>query len=247
MPQSTIHKTRGIVLKHLKYSETSIIAKIYTESYGIQSYLIKGARKKGSRMRSGLFQNLSLVDMVVYHKTKSNIQHIKEIKIASPFISIPFDIKKSTISIFVNEILYKCLKEEESNPALFNFIFDAIKFLDRKRDNITDFHLLFMIQLTVYLGFSPKHNYSAKNKIFNMSEGVFQERIPEHIYFIGDPLTRYFSEYLHIGFEDIDHHKITSSIRKALLESLLDYYKLHLEGFGSLKSYQILQTVLNPV
>lgn len=246
MPQLNIHKTRGIVLKQIKYSDTSIIAKIYTESFGIQSYIVKGARKKSSRIKTGLFQSLSLIDMVVYHKEKSNIQSLKEIKSAFPFTSIPFDIKKSTIAIFITEILYKSLKEEETNPALFNFIYDAIVFLDKKKEKFADFHLLFMIKLSRYLGFAPKRNYSKQNDIFDLIEGSFVNRIPVHFHFIEEPLSKNFSDYLEIGFEDLEQNKIPSSMRKKLLECLLEYYKLHLEGFGDIKSYPILQTVLNP-
>jgi len=246
MPQSSIHKTRGVVLHHVKYSESSIIAKIYTEEFGIQSYLVRGVRKKGSKMKSGLFQALSLVDMVVYYKQKSNIQHLKEIKSAFPYTSIPFDIKKSTIVIFINEILYKTLREEESNPALFNYIFEAIKFLDQKEDRFSDFHILFILKLSKHLGFFPKENYSTINKIFDLSEGIFLNKVPAHLHFIEEPLSQYLSKYLSLEFENLDQNRIPSSIRKDLLERLLEYFKLHSEGFGNLKSYPILQTILNP-
>ncbi len=245
MPQSTIHKTRGVVLHQVKYSESSIIAKIYTEEFGIQSYLVRGVRKRGSKLKAGLFQALSLVDMVVYYKEKSNIQYLKEIKSAFPFTSIPFDIKKSTVVIFINEILYKTLKEEEANPALFNYIFNGVKYLDFKKDNFTDFHILFIIQLSRYLGFFPKENYSTKNKIFDLSEGVFQDNIPPHLHFIEEPLSQYLSKFLSLDFEDLDQNKIPSSLRKELIERLLEYFKFHIEGFGSLKSYPILQTIFS--
>jgi len=104
MPQTNIHDTRGVVLHQIKYSESSIITKIYTEAFGIQSFLVRGVRKKGSKIKAGLFQTLSLVDLVVYFKEKSNIQNLKEIKSALPQTSIPFNIKKSTIAIFLKEL-----------------------------------------------------------------------------------------------------------------------------------------------
>ena len=245
MPQSAIHKTRGVVLHQVKYSESSIITKIYTEEFGIQSYLVRGVRKKGSKIKPGLFQALSLVEMVVYYKRKNNIQHIKEIKSALPFTTIPFDIIKSTIAIFINEILYKTLKEEEANPALFIFIFNSIKYFDIKKDNFNDFHLLFIIQLSKYIGFFPKENYSSRNKIFDLSEGIFIDTIPAHAHFIKDPLCHYLSEYLSLNFEGLDQNKIPPALRKELPERLLEYYKLHIESFGDLKSYPVLKTILN--
>ncbi len=120
MPQSNIHKTRGIVLHQIKYSESSIIAKIYTEEFGIQSYMVRGVRKKGSKMKSGLFQALSMLDMVVYHKEKSNIQNLKEVRSAFPLTTIPFDIKKSSIILFLKDNLSKRLRAEEPNTALYS-------------------------------------------------------------------------------------------------------------------------------
>ena len=246
MPRSNIHKTRGVVLQQIKYSESSIIAKIYTEAFGIQSFMVRGVRKKGSKMKSSLFQALSLVDMVVYYKEKSNIQHLKEIKSAFPFTTIPFEIKKSSIVLFINEILYKTLREEEANPGLFNFIFNSVCFLDLEKGNITDFHVLFIIQLCRHLGFFPKENYSEKNNIFDLSEGIFLDKAPGHIHFMENPLSRYLSRFLKISFEDLDQNKIPSAIRKDLLEKLLEYYKLQQQDFGDLKSYPILQTILKP-
>lgn len=245
MPPSNIHKTRGIILHHLKYSESSIIAKVYTENFGIQSFIVRGVRKKGSKTKAGLFQPLSLVEMVVYHNEKSNIQNLKEVKNAFPFKSIPFDIYKSTITIFLNEILFKTLKEEEPNLQLFNYIFDAIEYLDQKEDNYFDFHILFIILLSKYLGFFPKNNYSKENTCFDLTEGIFVKNIPGHQHFIDEPISKYLSVYLAISFSDLDNNKLSYKLRKEFLEKLLEYYKIHIEGFGNLKSYPVLQAIYN--
>jgi DNA repair protein RecO (recombination protein O) len=245
MPQSNIHSTRGIVLHHFKYSESSIIAKIYTESFGIQSYIVRGVRKKGARIKAGLFQPLSLVELVVYYKEKNNIQNLKEIKSALPFTSIPFDINKSTIALFINEILYKCLKEEEANQATFKFLFDAIKFLDKETQRYSDFHLLFMIKLTKYLGFFPKQNYSSENTIFDLSEGIFVKTTPQHMHFIDNPLSKTMDSFLSIGFKDLQNTRIQIQNRRILLDKFIDYYRLHIEGFDNLKSYPVLKTVFS--
>ncbi|MBE9480196.1 MAG: DNA repair protein RecO, partial [Bacteroidetes bacterium] len=143
-----LFKTRGIVFHQIKYSESSVIAKIYTELFGIQSYLIKGVRNKKSKIKSALLQHLSIVDLVVYHKEKSNIQYIKEIRSEYQFTSIPFDIRKSSIAVFINEILYKSIHEEEANQNLFDYLLNSIKLLDMITKRFVDFHLLFTIGLT---------------------------------------------------------------------------------------------------
>ena len=121
-------KTRGIVLSYIKYRESSIIAKVYTEQLGVQSYIINGVRKKGSGSRIALFQPFTLLDMVVYTSQKGGLTRISEYKSAYPFGSIPFDIRKSSILLFLAEIVSKTIKEEEENPQLFNFLYQAIIF-----------------------------------------------------------------------------------------------------------------------
>ena len=125
-----LHKTRGIALHTVKFSETSIIAKIYTELFGLQSYLIKGIRKQHSRIKPGLFQPLTILDLTVYHKETGSLQSLKEVHNLYPYQSLPFDIMKSSIALFMNELIYKSIREEEPNQELFDFLFDACIDLD---------------------------------------------------------------------------------------------------------------------
>jgi DNA repair protein RecO (recombination protein O) len=123
-----LHKTRGIGLSYLRYRESSIITKIYTEAFGIQTYIVNGVRSsKSKNNRIALFQPLPLLDMVVYHKNKEDTVHrISELKCYAPFHSIPFDVIKSSLALFITEILGKTLREEESNELLFRFIEESI-------------------------------------------------------------------------------------------------------------------------
>ena len=240
-----LHKTRGIVFRQIKYSETSVIAKIYTELFGLQSYLIRGVRNKKSKIKPALLQHLSLVDIVVYHKEKKDIQHIKEIISAFRFTSIPFDIKKSAIVIFLNEILYKSIKEEEANSELFNFLFNSIQILDLKKNRVSNFHLLFLIQLTKFLGFFPKGNFSNENVTFDLQEGIFIKSETQTEYLTGMPFSKYLFDLTNTSFEDLGSLLILPKYRNELLNTILKYYRLHLPGFGSIKSYQVLQAVFN--
>src|SRR3990172_7140574 len=121
-----IYKTRGIVLHHIKYSETSVIAKIYTELFGLQSYLINGVRSQKAKVKANLLQPLSLVDMIVYHKEKKGLQRIRDVSGNPPLSSIPYDFPKSSVALFIAEILYKSIREEEANTNMFEFIFHSI-------------------------------------------------------------------------------------------------------------------------
>jgi DNA repair protein RecO (recombination protein O) len=240
-----LHTTRGIVFHHVKYSESSVIARIYTELFGLQSYMIRGIRNKKSTIKSALLQHLTLVDLVVYHKTKSNIQNIKEIKIAYPFNSIPYNIYKSSIAVFLNEILYHVIKEEEANVELFKFLFNSIQILDLNNEAYATFHYFFLVQLTKYLGFFPKNNFSDKNCNFNLEEGNFtSQKGPQNIY-ISQPFSYYIAQLSNLFFEDMDEINIWNSHKSELLEIILNYYRLHLPISLNIKSHQILQTVFN--
>lgn len=240
-----LHNTPGIVLHQVKYSESSVIAKIYTESFGLQSYMVRGIRNKKSKIKSALLQHLTLVDLVVYHKTKNNIQNIKELKIAYPFSSIPYDIHKSSIAVFLNEILYHVIKEEEANADLFKFLFNAIQFLDLKNSHFASFHYFFLIQLAKFLGFYPQLNYSKTNNNFHLEEGLFTDQTgPENLYII-PPFSEYISELASLSFEEMNSLDIKSIHKNQLLEILLNYYRIHLPISLNIKSHQILQVVLN--
>ncbi len=240
-----IHSTRGIVFHHIKYSETSLIVKVYTELFGLQSYLIKGIRSRKSKTKSSLLQHLSLLDMEVYHKEKSKIHHIKEMKPAYQYKTIPFDIRKSSIVLFINEILYKSIQEEEPNQYLFDFIYNSIQILDLSEAHFSNFHLLFMVQLTKHLGFFPKGNYSKTKPIFNMQDGVFQKNLPLFSNCIEEPFSGYLNILQTHSFEESEKIKIAVNHRMELLQKLIDFYRMHLSGFREIKSHYVLSEVLN--
>jgi len=240
-----LYNTPGIVLHQVKYSESSVIAKIYTKLFGLQSYIIHGIRNKKSKIKPALLQHLTLVDMVVYHKAKSNIQNIKEIKIAYPFQSIPYNIHKSSIAVFINEILYNVIKEEEANADLFRFLFSSIQILDLKESHYATFHYLFLMQLTKHLGFYPETNFSVVNCNFNLEEGKFTSQKGIAGIYVKPPYSSYISDLTTRSFDDMESLNINSIHKNKLLEVLLNYYRMHLPVTLKIKSHLVLQTVLN--
>src|ERR1035437_6833481 len=175
-----IHKTRGIVLRTVDYSDTSLIVKIYTEQFGIQSYLIKGARRKNVSIKGNLLQPLALLELVVYKKEKKQLQTLKEVGAEIHFTSIPNDQAKTSILFFLNEILLKCLQEEEENAELFLFLHETIQTLDSVEKNFSNLHLIFLIRFSRFLGFFPQGNFSDTNSIFDLREGRFVKQEPMH-------------------------------------------------------------------
>ncbi len=238
-----LHQTRGIVLHQTKYSETSLIVKIYTELFGLQTYMIRGVRKSGSKIKAGILQNLNLVDLIVYKKEKSDIQNIKEIRMFHQYKQIPFDVVKSSVLIFLNEILYKSIREEGADQDLFEFIFDSLEILDDIPDPV-NFHVLFLIRLSKYLGFYPRQNYTGKQKYFNLLEGEFEEKPILEKHSLTPELSSLLYKLTHTQFKDLKKVSLSGSERHQLVTGLLDYYAFHLPGFGNIKSHQVLREVL---
>lgn len=240
-----LHKTRGIVLNHIKYSETSIIVTIYTELFGRQAYIINGVRGKKSKIKANLFQPLFLLDMEVYHKSKRDLQRAKEIQNASIFSTIPYDLKKSTIAIFIAEILYKTIQEHEPNIDLFNYLFNSIQLLDFKEKGIGNFHIYFLVHLTKYLGFFPDNNYSERYCYFDLKAGSFVQIKPMHFSFLEKNASAFLSRILNFSENQHESLSIPYKERIQILEKILEYYTLHNEGLSSVKSLEILKEVFH--
>lgn len=239
-----LHKTRGIFLQKINYSETSLIAKVYTEAFGLQSYLVKGARSKKSRFKANMLQHLALLDMEVYHRDNANLQKVKELSILEPFKELPYQVKKGTIALFINELLIKALKEEGSAPGLFNFLYNALIYLDQTQERIKSFHLIFMIRLSSYLGFNPQGDFSMKTPFFDLMEGVFVAHQPAHTYFLEKEIAEKLSLIKKLDVEESPVQQLSSAEQRILLLKLIDFYKLHLPGMSDLKSVAVLQSVL---
>lgn len=237
------HKTRGIVLHTLKYSETSVITKIYTEKLGLQSYIVKGVRAAKAKSKAALLQPLTLLEMEVSHRDNKQLQWIKEFTRGFIYQSIPFDTIKSTISFFLLEVIAKCIRENEPNDEMFEFIYESLCALDKTEKLNPDFHLLFLLHFARHLGFAPHENYSEQNCYFEMSEGVFiSEQSTLHI--MSRKESSLLNEFLRTNLFGKSSIKISRTERQQMLKNLLKYYQYHLENF-SLKSPAILEVILD--
>ena len=229
-----LHKTKGIALSYIRYRESSIIAKVYTESFGIQTYIVNGVRSSKSKTNKiALFQPLTLLDMVVYHKSKEDTIHrISELKCYNPFQTLPYDMYKSSLAMFITEILGKTLKEEEANEPLFQFIEESVLYLDEANGRFENFHIQFLLQLAAYLGFGVESTADL--------EGELKENHYPHI---ADAKEHYATEQLLMngyGFEVA----LDRSRRIDILEKLLFFYKIHMDTLGEIRSLEVLKEVL---
>ena len=240
-----LKQSRGIVLSFIKYSETSIIAKIYTEKFGLQSYMVKGLRGKKSKVKIALFEALNQVEIIAYQKENKTIHNLKEIRISTAYQSIPIDITKRSISFFINEVLIKTIKEESPGEALFDWLSQSLIWFDLAEDNPHNFHLCFMMQLSRFLGFYPKKDSLPNYKYFDLESGLFTVSMPLTPNYLEGETARQFNDIHESTFESAAKLSISSSQRRKLLDALIIYYKLHFPGFGEIKSIDILKTILS--
>lgn len=241
-----ISKTRGIVLHHIKYSESSVIATVYTEQFGRQAYMINGVRGKKSKIKANILQPLYLLEMEVYHKSTRELQRVKELQNAYIFNHLPYDLKKSTVALFVAEILYKAIREQEPHPELFNYLYHSVQMLDIKEKGLANFHIYFLIHLTKYLGFFPNHNYSATHQYFDLKTGVFNQIKSKHDLTLNKEESEIFNQMLTFSANQYENINIDYKLRMQLIEKILKYFELHHEGVSNIKSFNILKEVFHP-
>lgn len=216
---------KAIVLHSVKYGESGIIAQVFSDLLGRQSFLVHSVRKKNSKISPYLFQPLTLIDIVGYIKENREIQRLKEIKASVPLQKLHFDIRKSSIALFISEILNKTLREADPNPALFNYLSHAIQILDIAETGIENFHLIFLMQYTKFIGIFPKDN-------------------KDHMFLNGSHSLDIFdlTEY---SLSETSEIRIPHTDRQELLDELVYYYCYHIEGLGTIKSIEVLREVFN--
>ncbi len=233
------YKTEGIFLHGLKYGDSGKIVTVYTEAFGRSTFLLQGIHAKKSSGKVNLLQPLFLLDMETDHRQGRELQRAREIKISHPYQTIPYEIIKSSQAIFLSELLYKVLREEEARPELFHFLSSSFQIFDLMREGTTNFHLAFLMQLTRYMGFAPENNYSVEKQLFDMVSGDFARIKPQHHYFLDPPESKIISDIMNRSYEDIGQLNLDSSRRNLILLKIIDYFSLHLGIRLQIKSLDV--------
>lgn len=231
-------KTTGIVLRTIKYSETSIITNIYTRSHGLLSFIVNGVRSSRSKQKASAFQPMMILELEIYYREQRNLLRIKEFRHHYLYRTIPFDVMKSAIALFCIDVLNRVIKEHEPSEALYEFIENSLVRLDEQRASFTLYPLRFLLELSRHLGFYPGGTYSPVHKYFDMMEGQFSAVPTRPEYSIAPPLSEKLS--LLIQQQDVE---MTYEERKELLHQLLNYYTLHNANLRQLKSLNVLEEV----
>jgi DNA repair protein RecO (recombination protein O) len=220
-----LYKTRGIVFRYTRYGDSSIIVNIFTEVFGMQSYIVNGVRTQSTKSKIALYQPLTLLDLVVYHRENANIMRIKEIKCLYPYLTIPTDVSKTALAMFINEVINKTVKEESHAQELCDFLIQSMIKLDQQI-KVENFHLVFLIKLSRFLGFGAQtKNEIVGGRLASLEAEAMLEKVVIAEY--DTPLA------------------ISNALRREILEVLLKFYTDHIETIGEMKSVQVLREVMN--
>lgn len=244
-----IAKTKGIVLRSVKYGETSLIVTIFTELFGLQSYLVNGVRqasKKGGA-KATFFQPASILEVVAYHNEFNKLQRLREYKWDFLYQHVLSDVRKNAVALFMVELLGKCLKQPESNPDLFYFVEDALRHLDEANDSITgNFPLFFALHLAVFFGFRVSDEYSDEKHYLDLQEGRFTEVQPSHQFYLLDREAAAVSEILKIMQpEELEQIFLNQEMRRRITHAIEQYYAFHIPEFGTLRTLPVLREIMS--
>ena len=234
-------KTQAIVLHSLKYGETRLIVDMFTRSQGRQSFIVSIPKSVKGKIKKHLFQPLTLLEIEYDLRPKLQLQKLSDVRLASPFSSIPFDPNKLSISLFIAEFLYYALRSEQRNEPLFDYIVNSIQWLDAQTNRFANFHLVFLMRLSRFLGFYPNLDHYQAGDYFDLRESVFLPVPPVHRDFLHPQEAEKIQLMMRMDFPTMHLFRMSHQERNRLLEVSLIYYRLHIPDFPELKSVSVLQ------
>ncbi len=237
-------KNRGIILHSLKFGESGLILYMYTENHGRQSYFLRTSNNGKVRIGANqiVMQPFSALDIVEYSTNDGANLRIKEAKRSFLTASTVFDIRKSTISMFVSEFLYKVVRECSPNPMMFDYMFHSIKLLDSLEEGVSNFHIYFLVNLCSYMGFSPNNNYQPDN-FFDITLGRYTTIRPQHDKYFTQEISQIFHDFQSCSVEDLKNIKLNRNQRVDMLYSIIHYYEYHHETTYKIASLKILSEI----
>lgn len=239
-----IYDSPGIIFRTIKYSETSIICDIYTKEKGLRSFIVSGVRSSKAGSKAAIYRHLNIVDIVTYDTENEKLARIKEISLHHHFQKINTDVIISSMAIFILEVCRNAIKEKESNPDLYHFIQEWLIYLDSENPISPVTHLLFMAELSTWLGFGPMDNHSGKTPYFDMMEGIFCDYHGGSEYILDGDDSIILYKLCQSDRTTIKEIKLLKMERDRLTDNLLRFYKLHIPGFRDLNSVDVLRSVL---
>ncbi len=244
-----IAKTKGIVLRSIKYGETSLVVTMFTELFGVQSYLVNSVRiasKKGAS-KSSFFQPAAILDLIAYNNQFSNLQRLREYKWEFLYQHILSDVRKNSVALFIIELLTKCLKQPEPNAELFYFVEDVLHHLDEANEAVTgNLPLFFALHVAVFFGFRINDEFSEDNHYLDLEAGRFVSDQPSHQYYLIDREAAAVSLILKIMQpQELEQVFLNQEMRRRIMHGIEQFYVLHIPEFGTLKTLPVLREIMS--
>jgi DNA repair protein RecO (recombination protein O) len=240
-----LEKTRGILLNQIKYTDSGIVARLYTRKFGRQSFIIKGMRNRKAGKHNILFQPLVILDLEMYYKASRDMQVMKEFSVSFTPYNIHSNIKKSCVAIFLGEVLTSVLKEESPHEEMFDYIEESIIYFDSCTEGFANFHIAFLIGLSSFLGFEPGLRLNKNDTFFDMKNGIFVAIPPVHGNYATELISNILADFFVASYDNASKIILTGIMRNEVLETLVSYYSLHLPGLKKINSLEVLKEVFS--
>ena len=234
-------KTPAIVLHALKYGETRLIVDMFTRSHGRLSFIVSLPKSPKGKIKKQFFQPLTLLEIETDVRPKLQLQKLSDVRLLYPFSTIPFEPEKLAISLFIAEFLYYAMRGEQQNVPLFDYVTDSIQWLDGQEGRFANFHLVFLMRLSRFLGFYPNLDGYTPGDYFDLRESIFRAQPPGHHEFLQPAEAEIVQLMMRMDYATMHLYRLSHHDRNRLLEVALTYYRLHLPDFPELKSLAVLQ------
>lgn len=236
-------KTRAIVLHSIKYGESQLIVEFLTESQGRVSFLVRVPKSSRGKVKRQYLQPLMLVHIEFDYRPTQKLQKLTNIGIAYPYVDLPFSPIKTSVSLFLAEFLVYATRHEQQNSSLFDFVFNSLVWLDAAQGSIANFHLLFLMRLTFFLGLEPNLMEYDENSYFDMQEGCFVHHVPVHSHYLSLEDSRHLVQMFRLSYKTMHLYTMSRQERNHSVEVMVEYYRLHIPNFPNLKSLPVLQSL----
>lgn len=235
-----LHTTRAIVLKTIRHGDNTSVLKALTEALGTRSLLVRAGRKGG--VSAAALQPLSRLEVVIQESAERELLTVRELRVSEPYEQLPYDAVRGTLALFVQEVLYRTLSGESADPEIYGFVEEALRAMDRSPD-VGHFPIVFLLRYSGILGFQPSAPGPGE-RWFDLREGEFMAHGQRHGHLMGPPLSDHLATLLPVGFDHLGSLNIPAGQRRELLDHLLLYFRMHVEGLGELRSPAVLHDVL---
>lgn len=236
-----LHKTEGIVLSTFPYSDTYSISQLFTRGFGRVSYLLPRSRGRKSKFTPSLFTPLTILWLEVEHKPLRDLQRIRDAVRQFPLYDINSHMTKISLTFFLSELLTRLLHESDHNELLFDYLKNSVETLEATEKGVANFHLAFMLGLTRFMGIYPNMEGAGRNHFFDLMNGEFTRHVPLHTHYLNREQSAYLFLLQRMHYGNMHLFRLSRSQRNLIVDSLLEYFRLHTYDFPPLKSLDVLR------